>query len=90
MLFGKNDYFDENAVVYYITRNDIPERDMLVNAGDLENALREKERIDSNRRPRIQKIEKKTKTKLSKSICTSINFWILQPGCRTPISWNIN
>jgi Icc-related predicted phosphoesterase len=62
--FQENDYFDENALVYYITRNDIPERDMLVNAGDLENALREKERIDSNRRPRIQKIEKKDKTEM--------------------------
>ncbi len=62
--FRENDYFDENALVYYITRNDIPERDMLVNAGDLENALREKERIDSNRRPRIQKIEKKDKNEM--------------------------
>ena len=62
--FQENDYFDENALVYYITRNDIPERDMLVNAGDLENALREKERIDSNRRPRIQKIEKKDKNEM--------------------------
>ena len=62
--FRENDYFDENAVVYYITRNDIPERDMLVNAGDLENALREKERIDNNRRPRIQKIEKKDKNEI--------------------------
>ena len=62
--FRENDYFDENALVYYITRNDIPERDMLVNAGDLENALREKERIDSNRRPRIQKIEKKDKNEI--------------------------
>ena len=59
--FQENDYFDENALVYYITRSDIPERDMLVNAGDLENALREKERIDTNRRPRIQNLEKKDK-----------------------------
>ncbi len=62
--FRENDYFDENALVYYITRNDIPERDMLVNAGDLENALREKERIYNNRRPRIQKIEKKDKNEI--------------------------
>jgi hypothetical protein len=62
--FRENDYFDENALVYNITRNDIPERDMLVNAGDLENALREKERIDNNRRPRIQKIEKKDKNEI--------------------------
>lgn len=62
--FQENDYFDENALVYYITRNDIPERDMLINAGDLENALREKERIDNYRRPRIQKIEKKDKNEI--------------------------
>jgi len=57
--FQENDYFDDNAIVYYLTRNDIPERDMLVSAGELSNLMREKERIDT-RRPRIQKIEKKT------------------------------
>lgn len=55
--FQENDYFDENALVYYITQNDIPEREMLVSAGDLERALKEKE--SSNRRPRVQRIAKK-------------------------------
>ncbi|MDD3788086.1 MAG: DUF2027 domain-containing protein [Petrimonas sp.] len=58
--FRQNDYFDENALVYYITRNDIPERDMLVSAGDLEQSMKEKSRLD-NPRPRVQRIERKDK-----------------------------
>lgn len=58
--FQENDYFDENALVYYLTRNDIPEREMLVSAGDLERAMLEKNRKDSAR-PRIEKIERKEK-----------------------------
>jgi len=55
--FTENDYFDENALVYYITRNDFPEREMLVSAGELQRAMQEK--AVSEERPRIQKIEKK-------------------------------
>ena len=55
--FTENDYFDENALVHYITRNDIPEREMLVSAGEIQRAMREK--AVSEGRPRIQKIEKK-------------------------------
>lgn len=55
--FTENDYFDDNALVYYIMRNDIPERELLVSASDLEHALKEKE--VSEKRPRIQRIVKK-------------------------------
>ncbi len=57
--FVENDYFDDKALVYYITRNDIPEREMLVSAGDIERAMHEKE--ISERRPRVQKVLKKDK-----------------------------
>jgi DNA-nicking Smr family endonuclease len=57
--FQENDYFDDNALVYYIIRNDIPERELLVSAGDIEQAMKEKQQTD--RRPRIQRIEKKEK-----------------------------
>lgn len=56
--FQENDYFDEKALIYFISRNDLPEREMLVSASDLEQAMREKERMD-NRRPHVQRIKKK-------------------------------
>ena len=55
--FKENDYFDEDALVYYITRRDQPEREMLISTHDIQQAIREKEAPD--RRPRIQKITKK-------------------------------
>lgn len=57
--FKENDYFDENALVYYVIQNDVPERAMLVSAGDMESAMKEKEIEEKPRRKRIQKIEKK-------------------------------
>lgn len=57
--FTENDYFDENALVYYITRNDLPEREMLISAGDIQRAMQEKSA--SERRPRVQAVSKKEK-----------------------------
>lgn len=57
--FQENDYFDENALVYYITKNDIPQREILVSAGDLEKAMQEKNK--SEQRPGISKINPKEK-----------------------------
>ena len=47
----------EDAIVYYIMRNDIPEREILVSAGDMERALKEKQ-IEP-KRPARQRIERK-------------------------------
>ena len=55
--FKENDYFEDDAQVYYITRKDVPEREMLISNEDIQRALREKEA--PSRRPRIQKIAKK-------------------------------
>jgi hypothetical protein len=57
--FQENDYFDDNALVYYVMQNDVPERELLVSAGDIEQAMKEKQQTD--RRPHIQRIEKKEK-----------------------------
>lgn len=57
--FTDNDYFDENALTYYITRKDLPEREMLVSAGDLQRSFQEKIIIDNNRK--LQKTVKKEK-----------------------------
>lgn len=55
--FRENDYFEDEAIVYYIIKNDVPEREMLISAGDLERAMREKE--VSERRPVKQTIKKR-------------------------------
>jgi hypothetical protein len=57
--FRENDYFDEDALVYHIMRHDLPERELLVTAGDMEHAMKEKTVVE--RRPRIQRIEKRVK-----------------------------
>ena len=55
--FKENDYFDEDAIVYYIMRDDVPERDILVSAGDVERAMKEKQ-IEM-KRPARHRIERK-------------------------------
>ena len=55
--FKENDYFNDDALVYYISRKDIPEREMLITSEDIQQSIREKDA--PTRRPRIQKIVKK-------------------------------
>lgn len=57
--FRENDYFEDDALVYYLIRNDVPEREILVSAGDIVNAMREKETVE--RRPRRERIVRKEK-----------------------------
>ncbi len=54
--FRENDYFEENALLYSIVKNDIPERQIQVSAEDLEFAMKEKAHAE---RPRTQTIVKK-------------------------------
>lgn len=57
--FRENDYFEENALIYYIVQEDMPERELLVSASTLEKAIKEKRRADTPaRRPRIPRKEK--------------------------------
>lgn len=57
--FHENDYFEEDALLYYLIRDDQPERELLVSAGDIEKAIREK--MVAERRPRRERITKKEK-----------------------------
>lgn len=59
--FRENDFFEDDALVYYIMRQDLPERELLISAGDMERAMKEKE--SAERRLRIQRIEKKEKSR---------------------------
>src|SRR5690554_706649 len=57
--FRENDYFEEDALIYYVIQEDIPEKELLVSAGDLEQAIKEKRR--AGRPARRQRIEKPKK-----------------------------
>lgn len=57
--FKENDYFEDNAQVYYITKKDVAQREILITNEDIQQSIREKDA--PSRRPRIQKIAKKDK-----------------------------
>lgn len=44
--FLENDYFDEGALLCPIVRGDVPEREMLVSAADIQQAMQQKVRAD--------------------------------------------
>ncbi len=60
--FTENDYFDDNALIYYITRDDIPERELLISQSDIQQSINEKTSVD--KRPRIKPITKKDKNQV--------------------------
>ncbi len=60
--FVESDYFDEDALTYYITRNDVPEKELLISQADIQQAIYEKEQ--SNKRPRIKTLAKKDKPQI--------------------------
>ena len=70
--FQENDYFDDHALIYYITRRDVPEKTMIFSAGELKTAMQEKDRPEP-KRLRVQKIEKR-----QKNIVTEIDLHIGQ------------
>ena len=57
--FRENDYFEEDALIYYVIQEDIPEKELLVSAGDLELAIKEKRRADKPARQRSPKKREK-------------------------------
>lgn len=44
--FMENDFFDEGALLYPVIRDDVPERELLISATDLEEAMQQKQRED--------------------------------------------
>lgn len=63
--FHENDYFEEDALTCFIMRNDIPEDKFHISTGDLEQAMKEKNRQDDRpRRARIEKAKKETVTEV--------------------------
>ncbi|MDI9522936.1 MAG: DUF2027 domain-containing protein [Bacteroidota bacterium] len=62
--FQENDYFEEDALIYYLMREDLPEEELLVSAGDLERAMNEKRRANQPARTRRKRIEQPEKAKV--------------------------
>lgn len=58
--FTENDYFEDDALTFYITRNDVPEQELLISQAHIQQALQEKE--SSQRRPAKKSVTKKEKT----------------------------
>lgn len=58
--FRENDYFEEDALVYYLTQNDIPEQQLLISIEDFDRLIREKEQ-PTNKSLHVQKNEKREK-----------------------------
>ena len=62
--FQENDYFEEDALIYYLIREDLPEEELLVSAGDLERAMNEKRRADRPARSRRKRTGQPEKAKV--------------------------
>ena len=56
--FRENNFFEEDALIYPVITNDQAEREMLVSASDIQEAMTEKFRIDRRREPAPVKKEK--------------------------------
>lgn len=56
--FRENDYFDENALIYYIVRHDRPEKELNISAEELQQAILQKETSQRDVKQRIKKKEK--------------------------------
>ena len=57
--FTENDYFDDNALIFSVVQNDVPERHLLVTATELQEAMYQKKQ-DFRRNP--QPVKKSSKT----------------------------
>lgn len=44
--FLENDFFDEDALVYPVVRQDVPEKELLVSAGEIQQAMLQKKQVD--------------------------------------------
>lgn len=47
-------YFDNPVIAYDIVKNDVPQRQMVIDSGELERAMREKKAADKARRPVVK------------------------------------
>ncbi|MDH6355550.1 hypothetical protein M2132_001895 [Dysgonomonas sp. PH5-45] len=56
--FRENDFFDDDAIIYYVMRRDLPERELVVSPQELEQAMREKDRSEQRTKQPAKKSTK--------------------------------
>lgn len=49
--FTANDYFDEDAIIYPIVRKDVPEKELLISASEIQEAMHQKTREEKSHAP---------------------------------------
>lgn len=59
--FKENDYFEDTALIYQVMKNDLPEKEIIIYAENLEQAINEKKQ---SIRPRIESAKKSKNNKL--------------------------
>jgi hypothetical protein len=52
--FRENDFFEDDALIYPVVVNDIPERELLISASDLQEAMTQKTKADVSYRQPVQ------------------------------------
>ena len=58
--FRENDFFEDDALIYPLVINDIPEREMLISASDLQEAMTQKTKAENSYRQPVQVKKEKT------------------------------
>ncbi|NDW08346.1 DUF2027 domain-containing protein [Dysgonomonas sp. 520] len=53
--FRENDYFNEDAIVYYVMRKDLPEKEFTISAEDLQQAMLQKEQAERREKKPVKK-----------------------------------
>jgi len=79
--FRENDYFEDEAIIYYVVRRDLPERELLVSAEEIGRAMMEKEIPQRQRKQAISKKEANPIIEIDLHISELIdNMAGLEPG----------
>jgi len=60
--FRENDFFEDDALIYPVVTNDVPVREILVSAADIQEAMNQKAKVDRPNRLSIQKPKDTEKT----------------------------
>ncbi len=60
--FRENDFFEDDALVYPVVTNDVPAREILVSAADIQEAMNQKIRVDRPNRQPVQQPKDTGKT----------------------------
>ena len=84
--FQPSDFFEEDALVYDVVKDDVPARTVFVNAEQLQEALLKKSADERPVRQPARKAEQ-PKNGIIEKICISVNCWTIQQGFPTRRCW---